>query len=95
MPLMMSKKKPQMTSAALAPTSTEYIKALELAIKTNGGKKPNIISVDAQSAVARLQHVLAAAGIRAGYYPPPSDEELLAMGGEAANGVNYRTSRSG
>ncbi len=44
-------------------------------------KKPAQIAVDEQSAVPRLKAVLAgAAGINVSYYPPPTDEELSAMG---------------
>lgn len=81
---------PLLGFAQLAPTSAEYLKGLLSAVAANGGKRPHMIAVDEQSAVARLQTVLGPAGIRAGYYPPPSDEELSTMGGPAAAGVNDR-----
>lgn len=48
------------------------------------GLKPSQLAVDEKSAVSRLELVLGPAGINAGYYPPPSDEELVSMGVEAA-----------
>ena len=38
------------------------------------------MAVDDKGAVERLQLVLTPALIQAGYYPPPSEEELSAMG---------------
>jgi len=68
----------QLISKKLEPTAAEYLAALEESCR--GRRKPNMIAVDEQGAVERLQKILKPAGIIAGYYPPPSDEELSAMG---------------
>ena len=71
-------------SKRLAPTADEYLKHLEPALFGSGGGgrgvKPSQIAVDEQGAVERLKLVLEPAGITCGYYPPPTEEELSAMG---------------
>lgn len=71
-------------SAQLAPTAGEYLTSLEAALFDGGGGgpgvKPNSIAVDEKGPVGRLEQVLGPAGIQAGYYPPPTEEELTAMG---------------
>ena len=76
--IFVSRGMPVLVSERLAPTSDEYLRAFDTAVKTNK-LKPKNIAVDEKSAVARLQHVLGPAGVYAGYYPPPSEEELEAM----------------
>ena len=39
-----------------------------------------MLATDEKSIVERLQAVLGPVGIQAGYYPPPSEEELAGMG---------------
>ncbi len=76
-------------SAHLAPTPAEYLGALKVTLfggrgsLTGGsgvGFKPLILSFDEQSALKKLKAVLEPAGVQVLYYPPPSDEELTAMG---------------
>ena len=76
-------------SRHLAPTAGEYLRGLEDALfgsgsvarpAGGGGRKPRQLAVDEKSAVDRLEKVLGPAGIGAGYYPPPAEEELAAMG---------------
>ena len=75
-------------SKHLAPTSAEYLSALETTFgeknssthKGGVGFRPSFLGIDEQSAVARLKAVLGPAGVQVCYYPPPSDEELAAMG---------------
>lgn len=75
-------------SRQLAPTAAEYLGHLEAALFGGGlagdgggrGVKPSEVAVDEKSAVERLKLVLGPAGIMAGYYPPPTEEELSAMG---------------
>jgi hypothetical protein len=75
-------------SKHLAPTSAEYLSALETTFAENSssthkggvGFRPSFLGIDEQSAVARLKAVLGPAGVQVCYYPPPSDEELAAMG---------------
>jgi hypothetical protein len=76
-------------SRDLAPTPAEYLSSLEAALfggkssSTRGGGvgfRPSFFAVDEQSAVDGLKAVLSPAGIQVGYYPPPSNEELAAMG---------------
>lgn len=77
---------PMLRFRRLAPTPAEYLGGLLATVAANGNKRPFQVAVDEQSAVARLQTVLAQAGIAVGYYPPPSDEELTTMGGHKAAG---------
>ena len=76
----------QFRSKLLAPTAAEYLEALENAVFRNAlgangqAHKPQNMAVDDKGAVERLQLVLTPALIQAGYYPPPSEEELSAMG---------------
>jgi len=69
-------------SKQLAPTAAEYLTALEAALFGGRaqGVKPSSLAVDEKGAVARLKLVLGPMGIQAGYYPPPTEEELSAMG---------------
>lgn len=69
-------------SKQLAPTAAEYLTALEAALFGGRaqGVKPSSLAVDEKGAVARLKLVLGPVGIQAGYYPPPTEEELSAMG---------------
>lgn len=69
-------------SKKLAPTAAEYLASLERVLFSSNpsGIKPKNVAVDEKSAVPRLQAVLKPAGIQVGYYPPPTDEELTAMG---------------
>jgi len=75
-------------SKHLAPTSAEYLSALETTFGENNSSthkggvvfRPSFFGIDEQSAVARLKAVLGPAGVQVCYYPPPSDEELAAMG---------------
>ena len=68
-------------SKHLAPTSAEYLSALEATFgeenssthKGGVGFRPSFLGIDEQS-------VLGPAGVQVCYYPPPSDEELAAMG---------------
>ena len=46
-----------------------------------------MLATDEKSIVERLQQVLGAVGIQAGYYPPPSEEELASMGSPHTLGV--------
>ena len=77
-------------SAHLAPTPAEYLNALKgtlfggsrsgMAGGSGVGFRPSILSFDEQSALKKLKAVLEPAGVQVLYYPPPSDEELTAMG---------------
>jgi hypothetical protein len=71
----------QFRSKKLAPTATEYLTSLEQVLFTkNCRAKPSMLAVDEKTAVEKLQAVLGPAGIEVGYYPPPTQEELTAMG---------------
>ena len=72
--------------AALAPTSDEILSSL-VAAATAAGARPSMLATDEKSIVERLQQVLSAVGIQAGYYPPPSEEELASMGSPHTLGV--------
>ena len=72
--------------AALAPTSDEILSSL-VAAATAAGARPSMLATDEKSIVERLQQVLGAVGIQAGYYPPPSEEELASMGSPHTLGV--------
>lgn len=70
-------------ASALVPAVDDILKALCSALKNpmwGGRGKPKSVAVDAKEIVGRLQEILAPAGIEAGYYPPPSNEELMTMG---------------
>lgn len=87
---------PFLRFARLEPSPAEYLRGLLTAIEANGGKKPHMLSIDSQSALAKLQSVLTPAGVKVGYYPPPSGEELSTMGpppGAAAPSPRARPSR--
>ena len=50
--------------------------------------KPPMIAVDAKEIVDRLEEILKPCGVHAGYYPPPSNEELMTIpGGDVGGGV--------
>ena len=68
--------------AALVPTVDEILRAFRNALKSSawaGRGKPEFIAVDAKEIVSRLEEILKPTGVKAGYYPPPSDEELNSM----------------
>ena len=48
--------------------------------------KPERIAVDAKEIVDRLEEILAPAGVEVGYYPPPSNEELMTIPGADVGG---------
>jgi len=79
----------QFKSRQLAPTAAEYLSALKDVLFRRGaaGCKPKRLAVDEKSAVERLRLVLLPAGVEAGYYPPPSDEELSSMGVDHRHGM--------
>ena len=68
--------------AALVPTVDEILRAFRSALKSRawaGRGKPKAIAIDAKEIVSRLEEILQPTGVKAGYYPPPSDEELDSM----------------
>lgn len=80
-------------SQSLEFTVDEALQAFSSALESGhwGGKgKPEMLAVDVQGTVDRLKEILGPAGVEVGYYPPPSDEELMSMGGPAAAGVGMR-----
>ena len=67
------------------PSSLSYTPEL-----TPGAECQNdhIFAVDAKEIVDRLREILKPAGIHVGYYPPPSNEELMTIpGGDVGGGV--------
>mmetsp|Transcript_24436 Transcript_24436/g.60965 ORF Transcript_24436/g.60965 Transcript_24436/m.60965 type:complete len:290 (+) Transcript_24436:676-1545(+) len=71
------------TSKALTPSADEILAALRQALHSrawSGRSKPESIAIDAKEIVDRLEEILEPAGVTVGYYPPPSNEELVAMG---------------
>ena len=71
------------TFAAQTCLLDESAAALMAALKA----RPSMLATDEKSIVERLQQVLGAVGIQAGYYPPPSEEELASMGSPHTLGV--------
>ena len=69
-------------ASALVPTADDILRAVRSAIAnpTWGGRgKPKCVAVDAKEIVARLREILQPAGVEVGYYPPPSNEELMGI----------------
>ena len=76
-------------ASALVPTVDDILRALRSALKNGvwGGRgKPKYVAVDAKEIVARLKEILEPTGIHAGYYPPPSNEELMGIPGADVGG---------
>lgn len=78
-------------ASALAPTVDDVLKAFRSSLKhpmwASRGKPP-MIAVDAKEIVDRLEEILKPCGVHAGYYPPPSNEELMTIpGGDVGGGV--------
>ena len=76
-------------ASALTPTVDDVLKALRSSIQNPmWGKrgKPERIAVDAKEIVDRLEEILAPAGVEVGYYPPPSNEELMTIPGADVGG---------
>mmetsp|Transcript_24438 Transcript_24438/g.60985 ORF Transcript_24438/g.60985 Transcript_24438/m.60985 type:complete len:110 (+) Transcript_24438:1216-1545(+) len=70
-------------SEALVPIVDEILAAFRQALMSKawaGRSKPKQIAVDAKEIVDRLEEILEPAGVVAGYYPPPSSEELVSIG---------------
>mmetsp|Transcript_24437 Transcript_24437/g.60977 ORF Transcript_24437/g.60977 Transcript_24437/m.60977 type:complete len:113 (+) Transcript_24437:1216-1554(+) len=70
-------------SEVLVPTVDEILAAFRQALRSKAWarrNKPKHIAVDAKEIVDRLEEILEPAGVVAGYYPPPSNEELVSMG---------------
>ena len=78
-------------ASALVPTVDDILRALSSALKNpmwGGRGKPANLAVDAKEIVDRLREILKPAGIHVGYYPPPSNEELMTIpGGDVGGGV--------
>eukprot|EP00966_Prymnesium_polylepis_P130135 3009676-Prymnesium_polylepis.1 len=76
-------------ASALVPTADDILQAFRKALKNpmwgNRGK-PAFVAVDAKEIVDRLQEILGPAGVTAGYYPPPSNEELMSIPGADVGG---------
>ena len=75
--------------SSLVPAVDDILQALRSALKNRmwGGRgKPTYIAVDAKEIVDRLAEILKPAGIQAGYYPPPSNEELMGIPGSDVGG---------
>jgi hypothetical protein len=73
----------------LVPTVDDILRALRSALKNpiwGGRGKPKYVAVDAKEIVDRLKEILKPAGIEAGYYPPPSNEELMGIPGSDVGG---------
>ena len=77
-------------ASALTPTVDDVLKALRSSIQNPAVKrgKPERIAVDAKEIVDRLEEILAPAGVEVGYYPPPSNEELMTIPGADVGGVS-------
>ena len=76
-------------ASALVPTVDDILSAFLSALKNGmwGGRgKPKYVAVDAKEIVDRLEEVLKPAGVQAGYYPPPSNEELSTIPGSDVGG---------
>jgi hypothetical protein len=75
-------------SSNLIPTVDDILQALRSALKNPmwGRGKPKYVAVDAKQIVDRLEEILKPAGIQAGYYPPPSNEELMHIPGSDLGG---------
>ena len=75
--------------SGLVPTVDDILRALRSALKNpiwGGRGKPKFVAVDAKEIVGRLKEILTPAGIEAGYYPPPSNEELIGIPGADVGG---------
>lgn len=73
----------------LVPTVDDILRAIRSALKNpiwGGRGKPKYVAVDAKEIVDRLKEILKPAGIEAGYYPPPSNEELMGIPGSDGGG---------
>lgn len=82
-PIPLSEQQPLFLCEALEPTVDEILSALERAVGSPawaGRGKPAMVATDALPIVERLKELLRPANITAGYYPPPSEEELTSMG---------------
>ena len=73
----------------LVPAVDDILQALRSALKNpvwGGRGKPKYVAVDAKEIVDRLEEILKPAGVEAGYYPPPSNEELMTIPGSDVGG---------
>lgn len=76
-------------ASGLVPAVDDILQALRSALKNpvwGGRGKPNYVAVDAKEIVDRLEEILKPAGVEAGYYPPPSNEELMTIPGSDVGG---------
>ena len=86
MPVMACPDSMAMRTEHLTPTVDEILRGLQFGathagpMPGVGRSKPRNMGVDEKSILDRLEEVLGPAGIQVGYYPPPSPEELSALG---------------